>query len=174
MSDRATWGPRVKREYLELGHFLTREKTFPNCPPNMRAWLTQPSSHNSSLAFDIVCQVTSGHYQGLLFVYPWVTLCQIHKSQMWQLTQTRLSDQSHAFWVSGLCPFIKQFPPNIQVLKKKPSSWLCNSETICNWFSSLYPHASHSFNFGLVSLWFKEKRGNSIHHLTPKKETEMV
>lgn len=119
MSDRATWGPRVKGEYLELGHFLTREKTFPNCPPNMRAWLTQPSSHNSSLAFDIVCQVTSGHYQGLLFVYPWVTLCQIHKSQMWQLTQTRLSDQSHAFWVSGLCPFIKQFPPNIQVLKKK-------------------------------------------------------
>lgn len=55
--------------------------------------------------------ISSGHYQGLLFAYWWVTICQIHQSQMSQLTQRRPSDGSHKFHVPGLYPFIKQLPP---------------------------------------------------------------
>lgn len=66
------------------------------------AWAARPRCpQQCSGIWHCLPAITSGPYQGLLFVYPWVTICQIHKSQMSQLTQMRHSDRSHAFRVSG-------------------------------------------------------------------------
>lgn len=109
--------------------------------------------------------ITSGHYQGLLFAYRWVTICQICQSQMSQLTQRRPSDGSHEFHVPGLYPFIKQLPPLPKLRKKKKiQSWMCISETGCNWFPNLTPallltlQVSYTFNSRLIVPQFIEDR----------------